>query len=744
MLTGKIFSLSSIKYDVPAGLVVFLVALPLCLGIALASGAPLFSGIIAGIVGGIVVGSLSGSHTSVSGPAAGLAAIVLSAITTLNNFEVFLLAVVIAGLMQMAFGIFKAGVFADFIPSNVIKGLLAAIGIILILKQIPHAVGYDADAIGDFSFTQTNSENTFSAIVTALNSLQLGSIIICIFSIFLMLIWDKTPLKNVSFLPAPLFVVIFGIIFNEAFKIFYPTFVINHQHLVTLPVSEDIGDFFGFFTTPDFSAITHVNVWTIAFTLALVASLETLLNLEATDKLDNHKRSSPPNRELFAQGVGNTFSGLIGGIPITSVIVRSSANINAGATSKASTIFHGALLLICAFAIPKLLNKIPLASLAAILILIGYKLASVSLFKNMYSRGIHQFLPFAVTVSAIVMTNLLLGIAIGMVFSLFFILSSNFRNPFGFVRNNDHTGEIIRLELAAQVSFFNKPSIHNALHQVPNESQLVIDASNSDFIDYDVLESIKEFRSLVAPERDINLSLFGFKDKYNVNDDINYTQVLTKEMQEKLSPTDVLEILKKGNKRFINGNISFKDLMHQVRMTAKGQHPMAAILSCIDSRVSNELIFDVGMGDIFSVRVAGNIVNNDVLGSLEYACQYVGTKLIVVLGHSGCGAVKAACDHVQCGHITQLLEKIQPAVEAEQTCQKDRTSENKIFVKKVTEINVALSVENILQRSETLAKMWREEKIEIVGATYSVKTGVVTFIDKAAILKRIAERALFA
>jgi len=744
MLTGKIFSLSSIKYDVPAGLVVFLVALPLCLGIALASGAPLFSGIIAGIVGGIVVGSLSGSHTSVSGPAAGLAAIVLSAITTLNNFEVFLLAVVIAGLMQMAFGIFKAGVFADFIPSNVIKGLLAAIGIILILKQIPHAVGYDADAIGDFSFTQTNSENTFSAIVTALNSLQLGSIIICIFSIFLMLIWDKTPLKNVSFLPAPLFVVIFGIIFNEAFKIFYPTFVINHQHLVTLPVSEDIGDFFGFFTTPDFSAITHVNVWTIAFTLALVASLETLLNLEATDKLDNHKRSSPPNRELFAQGVGNTFSGLIGGIPITSVIVRSSANINAGATSKASTIFHGALLLICAFAIPKLLNKIPLASLAAILILIGYKLASVSLFKDMYSRGIHQFLPFAVTVSAIVMTNLLLGIAIGMVFSLFFILSSNFRNPFGFVRNNDHTGEIIRLELAAQVSFFNKPSIHNALHQVPNESQLVIDASNSDFIDYDVLESIKEFRSLVAPERDINLSLFGFKDKYNVNDDINYTQVLTKEMQEKLSPTDVLEILKKGNKRFINGNISFKDLMHQVRMTAKGQHPMAAILSCIDSRVSNELIFDVGMGDIFSVRVAGNIVNNDVLGSLEYACQFVGTKLIVVLGHSGCGAVKAACDHVQCGHITQLLEKIQPAVEAEQTCQKDRTSENKIFVKKVTEINVALSVENILQRSETLAKMWREEKIEIVGATYSVKTGVVTFIDKAAILKRIAERALFA
>lgn len=744
MQTSTLFSLRSIKYDAPAGLVVFLVALPLCLGIALASGAPLFSGIIAGIVGGIVVGSLSGSHTSVSGPAAGLAAIVLSAITTLNNFEFFLAAVVIAGILQMFLGIIKAGAFADFIPSNVIKGLLAAIGIILILKQIPHAIGYDADAIGDFSFNQANNENTFTAILAALNSVQLGAIIICFLSIVVMLVWDKTPLKKMSFLPAPLIVVALGIMLNELFNVIQPGLAIEQQHLVNLPVSENMGDFFNFFTSPDFSAITHVNVWTVAITLALVASLETLLNLEATDKLDKHKRLSPPNRELFAQGVGNTVSGLIGGIPITSVIVRSSANIHAGAVSKASTIFHGMLLLVCALAIPKLLNKIPLASLAAILILIGYKLASVSLFKDMYSRGLHQFLPFAVTVSAIVMTNLLLGVAIGMVFSLFFIISSHVRNPFGFNKNSDHTGEIIRLELAPQVSFFNKPSIYNALHQIPNESQLVIDASNSDYIDYDVLESIKEFRSVVAPERDINLSLLGFKDKHNVNDDINYKQVLTKELQEKLSPADVLEILKKGNERFSSGDMSFKDLMHQVRMTAKGQHPMAAILSCIDSRVSNELVFDVGLGDIFSVRVAGNIVNDDVLGSLEYACQYVGTKLIVVLGHSGCGAVRAACDHVQCGHITQLLEKIQPAVEAEQTCTSNRTSENKTFVRKVTEINVALSVENILQRSETLAKMWREEKIDIVGATYSVKTGVVTFIDKAAILKRIAEKVLFA
>ncbi|MET0355748.1 MAG: carbonic anhydrase family protein [Cellvibrio sp.] len=737
-------SFRNIKYDLPSGLVVFLVALPLCLGIALASGAPLFSGIIAGIIGGVVVGSLSGSHTSVSGPAAGLAAVVLSAITTLNNFEYFLLAVMLAGLMQMAFGFFRAGALADFMPSNVIKGLLAAIGIILILKQLPHAVGYDADAIGDFSFTQMNHQNTFSALTTALDSIELGALIICLLSIAVMLVWDKTPLKKIKVLPAPLFVVILGVLLNEVFRFVQPSLAIDQQHLVTLPVSDSLSGFLSFFTTPDFSAIIHANVWTVAFTLALVASLETLLNLEATDKLDKHKRSSPPNRELFAQGVGNTLSGLIGGIPITSVIVRSSANISAGAVSKLSTILHGALLLICAFSIPNLLNKIPLASLAAILILIGYKLASYRLFKDMYSRGTSQFLPFAVTVVAIVMTNLLLGVAIGTVFSLFFILSSNFRNPFNVVKSEDHTGEIIRLELAPQVSFFNKPAIYNTLHEIPSEAQLVIDASNSDFIDYDVLESIKEFRKVVAPERDINLSLLGFKEKYDVNDDINYTQVLTKEMQERLSPNEVLEILKRGNERFRKGDIYFKDLMHQVRMTAHGQHPMAAILSCIDSRVSNEIIFDVGMGDIFSVRVAGNIVNDDVLASLEYACQYVGTKLIVVLGHSGCGAVKAACDHVQCGHITQLLEKIQPAVDAEQTCLKNRTSENKTFVRKVTEINVAISVEQILQRSEILARMWREDKIDIVGATYSVKTGAVNFVDKSTVLKRMTRSFLMA
>ncbi len=743
-MSSNTMSFSNLRYDLPAGLVVFLVALPLCLGVALASGAPLFSGIIAGIVGGIVVGSLSGSATSVSGPAAGLSAIVFSAITTLNNFEVFLLAVVIAGLLQIALGVFKAGVIAEFMPSNVIKGLLAAIGIILILKQIPHAIGYDADAIGDFSFFQPNDQNTFSAIAAALSSIQLGSTLICAISIAVMLIWDKTPLKKISLLPSPLIVVILGIVLNQVFAAQIPTITIGAEHLVSLPVSLDMRGFFSLFTTPDFSAITNIAMWKVAFTLALVASLETLLNLEATDKLDTLKRSSPPNRELFAQGIGNTLTGLVGGIPITSVIVRSSANISSGARTKSSTIFHGLLLLGCAFVIPQFLNLIPLSSLAAILILTGYKLAKVGIFKDMYRRGWNQFLPFIVTVLAIVMTDLLLGIAIGLVFSLFYILLSNFRNPFDFVKTDYHLGEIIRLELSPQVSFFNKPSIQNTLDQIPENSEVVVDATNSDFIDYDVLEVIEDFRMEVAPQRNINLSLIGFKDEYQMADHIKYVQVLTEEMQSRLTPSEVLEILKKGNERFNRGDITVKDINHQIKLTASHQYPMAAILGCIDSRVSNELIFDVGLGDLFSVRVAGNVVNDDILGSLEYACKHAGAKLIVVLGHSGCGAVKAACDYVESGNITQLLRKIQPAVESEQTFTENRTSGNEEFVAKVTAINVAFSVEQILQRSSILAEMWRNEEIEIAAASYDVKTGAVIFIDKSVIFKRLAEKALFA
>jgi carbonic anhydrase len=743
LVTSNSSVLKNLRYDLPAALVVFLVALPLCLGIAMASGVPLFSGIIAGIVGGIVIGALSGSHTSVSGPAAGLSAVVLAAVLTLQNFEIFLLAVVIAGVFQIILGLVRVGALADFMPSNVIKGLLAAIGIILVLKQIPHAFGYDADAIGDFSFFQLNRENTFSALSSAFSNHQIGSTIVCFVSIGLLLLWEKTPLKKINLLPAPLVVVVVAILINQLFLTSFPALTIAQIHLVTIPVGDSVEGFFALFKSPDFTAITNPAVWKVGFTLALVASLETLLNLEATDKLDPHKRKSSPNRELLAQGVGNTLSGLIGGMPLTSVIVRSSANINAGAVSRTSAILHGVLLLVCAFAIPNVLNMIPLAALAAILILTGYKLAKVSIFKEMYARGWKQFVPFIVTVVAIVFTDLLLGIGIGLAISLLFILMSNFRNPFNFVKNDYHTGEIIRLELAPQVSFFNKPSIHNTLYRLPPNSQVVIDASDSDFIDYDVLETIEEFRTVVAVERNIALSLVGFKEEYKMADHIKYVQVLTEEMQQRLTPAEVLKFLKLGNQRFQKGDVTFKDLNHQVKLTANAQHPMAAILGCIDSRVSNELIFDIGLGDVFSARVAGNVVSDDVLGSLEYACNNAGAKLIVVLGHSNCGAVKAACDYFESGHITQLLAKIQTSVESEQTILENRNSKNAEFVAKVTEINVAFSVERILQRSSILADLWRKEEIDIVGAVYDVNTGAVNFIDKGTIFRRLTEEALF-
>ena len=402
--------ITKLKNDIPASIVVFLVALPLCLGVALASGAPLLSGILAGIIGGIVVGILSKSHTSVSGPAAGLAAVVLAAITQLGNFNVFLLAVCLAGLIQLAAGIAKVGFIANFMPTNVIKGLLAAIGIILILKQIPHAVGFDKDYEGDFSFFQQDGENTFSELLNIFKYFSWGAIIISGISILVMIFWDKTPLKRFKYLPASLVVVILGVLINLFFQKSFPSIALMQEHLVNIPAMDGINSLI---TMPDFKSIGNSQVWIVALTIAIVASIETLLNLEAVENLDPHKRVASPNKELVAQGVGNILSGLIGGIPITSVIVRSSVNINAGAETKMSAILHGLFLLLSLLLLSPVLNLIPLASLASILLLTGYKLAKISLFKDMYSKGLNQFIPFAVTVVAIVFTDLLVGVLIG-------------------------------------------------------------------------------------------------------------------------------------------------------------------------------------------------------------------------------------------------------------------------------------------------------------------------------------------
>jgi MFS superfamily sulfate permease-like transporter len=490
--------------DFPAAIVVFLVALPLCLGVAQASGAPLFSGIIAGMVGGMVIGSLSKSQLSVAGPAAGLTAIVAAALLQMP-FQSFLMAVVIAGVLQVLLGVLKAGVIGDFIPNAVIKGMLAAIGLILILKEIPHLVGYDKDYIGDETFTQ-GDENTFSGLAHALKAISPGAVLIGAVSVAIILLWDSKWFKKIKFLklfPAPLFVVIVGILLNVLFRASFPQLMISDKHLVHLPVAEKPSDFLGFFTFPDFKALLqNSHVWITGITLAIVASLETLLSIEAVDKLDPYKRVTPTNRELMAQGTGNMISGLLGGLPITSVIVRSSANVNAGAKSKMSTIIHGSLLFLSVLFIAPYLNLIPNAALAAILILTGYKLAKPKLFIEHYKKGLDQLIPFVVTIVAILLTDLLKGIVIGIVVGMYFMLRSNFRSSVFVVSDNNK----YLFRLRKDVSFLNKAIIKNRLEKVPADSYILIDATRADFIDKDVIDVINEFMQH-APLKNIRVDL---------------------------------------------------------------------------------------------------------------------------------------------------------------------------------------------------------------------------------------------
>lgn len=478
--------------DIPASVVVLLVALPLCLGIALGSGAPLFSGIIAGIAGGIVIGTLSGSQLSVSGPAAGLTVIVATAIIKLQVYEAFLLAVVIAGVIQLIFGFIKAGVIGDYVPNAVIKGMLAAIGIILILKQMPHLVGFDADFAGDESFHQHDQENTFTEIARSVNSITLPAAIIGIVSLLILIFWETKFIKSkkaLQLIPGALIVVITGSLINEYFILSAPAYALQTKHLVALPVAANLSSFFSFFTFADFSFLNKPGVWLSALTIAIVASLETLLGIEAVDKLDPLKRVTPSNRELKAQGIGNIVSGLIGGLPLTSVVVRSSANVTAGAQTKVSAIMHGILLLLCVMFIPSILNKIPLSSLAAILIFTGYKLAKISLFREFFQKGRDQFIPFVVTIISILMTDLLIGILIGVGVSLFFLVRSNFHSSVMVV--NDNNNYLIRLR--KDVSFLNKPVIKKKLEDVPENSFVLIDVTRADFIDKDVIDEVNNF-----------------------------------------------------------------------------------------------------------------------------------------------------------------------------------------------------------------------------------------------------------
>jgi MFS superfamily sulfate permease-like transporter len=501
----------TIKNDLPASIVVFFVALPLCLGIALASGAPLFSGIIAGIIGGIVVGALSGSKIGVSGPAAGLVAIVLTAIGTLGGYENFLVAVVLAGVIQLIFGFLKAGVIGYYFPSSVIKGMLTGIGIIIILKQIPHFFGYDAEPEGVDSFIEPSGENTFSAILHVFDNITIGSMVIGIIGLAILILWDKILSKKgkiFQVIQGPLVAVVLGIIFYVVTQS-NTSLAIEQSHLVSVPIPQDAASFIGQFSLPNFTAITNVEVWIVAFTIALVASLETLLCVEATDKIDPHKNVTPTNRELLAQGTGNIISGMIGGLPITQVIVRSSANIQSGGRSKMSAIMHGFLLLISVILIPRLLNMIPLSVLASILLIVGYKLAKPSLFKKMYALGWKQFIPFAVTVVGIVFTDLLKGISLGLLVGIVVILIKSFQNShFLHIEDKSDGNHRVKMTLAEEVTFFNKGAILKELDSLPRETFLELDVRKTTYLDYDIIEILDDF-AFKAKERDINIRLIS-------------------------------------------------------------------------------------------------------------------------------------------------------------------------------------------------------------------------------------------
>ncbi len=516
-----------LKKDLPASIVVFLVALPLCLGIALASGAPLFSGLIAGIIGGIVVAALSGSALGVSGPAAGLAVIVLDAINDLGSWEIFLVAVVLGGVIQLILGFARAGIIGYYFPTSVIRGMLTGIGIIIVLKQIPHALGYDSDPEGDMNFFQPDGETTFSALLSAVDNISVGPAIIAAVSMAILILWEQPFIKKLNFstlIQGPLVAVLAGIGLNLAFK-GAGEFEVSSDHLVSIPVAGSISDFIGQFTFPDFSALQNSEVYVTGIVIAVVASLETLLSVEATDKLDKQKRITPTNRELKAQGIGNIISGFIGGLPITQVIVRSSANIQSGGATKMSAIIHGFMLLITVAVIPHLLNLIPLASLAAVLFLVGYKLAKPSLFKEMYKAGIGQFAPFIVTIVAIVLTDLLIGIGLGMVVAIFQILWNNYQTPYFFEGKDYKSGDTIHIRLSEQMTFLNKASLLRTFKSIPDNSDVIVDASKTKTIHPDVMEIIEDFE-YNAESRGIKVNLKGLKETPTHNPEKRFDHIV--------------------------------------------------------------------------------------------------------------------------------------------------------------------------------------------------------------------------
>jgi len=729
--------------DLSAGLVVFLVALPLCLGVALASNGPLFSGIVAGVVGGLVVGVLSKSQTSVSGPAAGLTAVVAAQISALGSFQAFLLAVVVAGVLQIGLGLIRAGSIADFVPTSVIKGLLAAIGLILILKQFPHLLGHLAVVSAPVADQPPSHENIFVSLGRTLLHLNIhrGACLIGFVSVGVLLVWDKVQWLKHSLVPGPLVAVSWGVAANFGLERLGNEWRIPTSLAVQVPVAESLQGFLGFLQFPDFSAWLNPAIYSSAVTIALVASLETLLNLEAVDKIDPQKRVSPPNRELIAQGVGNMISGFIGGLPLTSVIVRSSVNINAGGKTKLSAIFHGCLLLLCVALLPTLLNRIPLSCLAAVLIMTGFKLASPKLFRQQWKAGLDQFLPLLITVVAILLTDLLIGILIGLGFSILFILRSNLRSPMSRTIEKHLGGDVLHIELANQVGFLNRVALWKALEEVPSGGHVLLDARRADYIDADVLAVIREYEEEVAPVHGVAVSLIGFKPHYDqIEDRVQYVDLATRELRERLTPEQVLQILREGNERFRTGHPLTRDLARLREETATARYPLAVVLSGSSARTPLELVFDAGLGELFCTRTIGNMAGPTTLGSLEYACAIAGAKLLVVLGHTDNKAVRLAIEELarggpssivqSCPNLASVFDEFRQAVDSAvlREWNAANAERQRQSVDQVSQTLVQRTLQRILERSDVLRERARAEQLKLVGAMYDVSSGAVAFL----------------
>jgi carbonic anhydrase len=712
---------NTFKANLSSGLVVFLVALPLCLGVALASGAPLLSGIITGIVGGIIVGSLSGSQLAVSGPAAGLTTIVAAAIITLHSYEAFLLSVILAGVIQIILGLVKAGKVGLFFPSNVIKGMLAAIGIILILKQIPHAFGYDADAEGDFTFIQADKANTFSEITNLLTKLNMGAIIIFAVSMAILMLWDTPAFKKIKAIPAGLVVVILGVVASIGLNAMPDYLHLRTNSFVKIPILSGISDLATVIKFPNFSQINNPDVWTIALTIAFVASLETLLSIEAVDKLDPQKRSTPLNRELIAQGVGNTISGLIGGIPLTAVIVRGATNVNAGAKTKFSAIFHGILLLVTVILIPGILNMIPLASLAAVLIMVGYKLTKVKLFTDMYKAGWNQFTPFVITVVAIILTDLLKGVLIGMAVSIIFILVNATKDLIFSTESDSTKGKVKRLVLSEQVTFLNKAHLNEFFSNVIPNTSVWIDASQTRYIEQDCLEILQDFKVRAAEQR-ISVTITGLKDHYSFLE--AKSEVIAHDHDHDHSHQNYQDLFA-NNRKFIADKLHL-DINYFSKLSA-GQSPPYLIVGCSDSRAPLEMITGAQPGEIFSQRnIANQVIPSDpnLMSVLQYAVEALKVKHIIVCGHYGCGGIKAAVAGGTNGTLDQWLGHVREIYRTHKE-ELEAITDPEMQHRRLVELNVEEQIHHLKSTAIVQDALKRGQPLNIYGWVYDLTDGML-------------------